>query len=167
VLLCIILIRVKSHVPSLSHYEDSTFSTNCLISDHGGCVVGTKRLRSVGHSRIRYLRFCFFVLSCDGIGWWADPSSKEYYQLHVDTYLLIKSERWGPQVKKYCLGGYHWSGDLLKESCFVPLRARVEKCGSGGNHWSGDVWKESCFVPLRARVEKCSLRGKYWFVPGN
>jgi hypothetical protein len=45
------------------------------------------------------------------------------------------------------------------------LGAQVKKCGSGGNHWSGDVWKESCFVPLRARRVKCSLGGKYWSVP--
>jgi hypothetical protein len=54
---------------------------------------------------------------------------------------------------------------VWKQSCFVPLRAQVKKCGSGGNYWSGDVWKESCFVPLRARRVKCRLGGKYWSIP--
>jgi hypothetical protein len=54
---------------------------------------------------------------------------------------------------------------VWKESCFVPLRARVEKCGSGWNHWSGDVWKESCFVSLRARLAKSGLGGIYLSVP--
>jgi hypothetical protein len=71
------------------------------------------------------------------------------------------------QVKKCGLGGNHWSGDVWKESCLIPLRVQVKKCGLGGNHWSGDVWKESCFVPLRARVEKCGLGGICWSVPGE